>query len=156
MPITQTKTSDAALGSPAASGEDGPVTLSFATGLPGFPAARTFVLEQLGAQLDPFCRLRCVEQADLTFTVVPPGILFPDYAVVVDEESVERLALTSADDAVVLAIVTLSVPPEPPKANLLGPLVVNRRTLAAAQVVQHGSSYGVAVPLVVASERTVP
>lgn len=154
MPITQTKTSDAVLGVPGGGGGDGPVVLSFATGLPGFPAARSFALETLGPQLEPFARLRCLELPGVAFTVMPPGVLFPDYSVVVDEESVERLGIESADDAVVLAIVTLSVPPEPPKVNLLGPIVVNRRTLDAAQVVQHGSTYGVAVPLVATSERS--
>jgi flagellar assembly factor FliW len=154
VPITQTKTSDAALGAPEGEAFDGPVVLSFATGLPGFPTARTFALEQLGPQLEPFARLRCLELPEVAFTVMPPGVLFPDYAVVVDEESVERLGIQSADDVVILAIVTLSVPPEPPKVNLLGPIVVNRRTLDAAQVVQHGSSYGVAVPLVATSERS--
>lgn len=156
MPITQTKTSDPALGAGGMAGPDGLATLSFATGLPGFPAAREFVLEPLGTQLEPFCRMRCLDQPGVSFTVMPPGLVFPDYKVVVDEESVERLGLEDAEDAVVLAIVTLSVPPEPPKVNLLGPLVINRRTRAAAQVVQHGSTYGVAVPLVVDSERSDP
>jgi flagellar assembly factor FliW len=44
----------------------------------------------------------------------------------------------------VFTIVTLG---QPPTANLLGPLVVNRRTRAAAQVVQYQSSYRAAEPL---------
>ncbi|HXW33961.1 MAG TPA: flagellar assembly protein FliW [Acidimicrobiales bacterium] len=130
-------------------GEDD-LVLTFVAGLPGFPDAHKFVLDGLGAELEPFCRMRSLDQRDLTFTVMPPGLLFPDYAVVIDEESVERLGITTAEDAVVLAIVTLSVPPEPPKVNLLGPIVINRRTRSAAQVVQHGSNHGVAVPLVAA------
>lgn len=152
--MTQTKTSEPALGSHGLAGPDGMAVLSFATGLPGFPQARTFALEPLSPELEPFCRMRCLDQPGVAFTVMPPGVVFDDYQVVVDEESVERLDLHEPDDAVVLAIVTLSVPPEPPKVNLLGPLVINRRTRAAAQVVQHGSTYGVAVPLVVASERS--
>jgi len=147
VPITQTKTSDStnALGDLAHPGE--PVVLTFATGLPGFPDAHRFALEPIDPRLEPFCRMRSLDQPGLSFTVLPPGALFPRYQVVVDEESVERLGLADADDAVVLAIVTLAVPPEPPKVNLLGPIVVNRNTWAAAQVVQHGSTYGVAVPL---------
>jgi len=141
--MTQTHTTSPALGL----SDSESVAITFATGLPGFPAATAFVLEPLGPELDPFCRMRCTTVADLCFTVVPPGVLFDGYEVVVDEESVERLGLHHPDDAVVLAIVTLSVAPEPPKVNLLGPLVINRTTRAAAQVVQHGSAYGVAVPL---------
>ncbi len=153
MPITQTHTSSTAFGSDETAGGEA-TTLSFATGLPGFPAATRFVLEPLGPDLEPFCRMRSTDQPDLSFTVLPPGVVFPDYQVVVDEESAERLGLHQADDALILTIVTLAVPPEPPKVNLLGPLVINRHTRAAAQVVQHGSSYGVAVPLVAEPERS--
>ena len=44
----------------------------------------------------------------------------------------------------VLAIVTLG---QPPTANLLGPLVVNRHTPGAAQVVQYPIDYRAAEPL---------
>ena len=148
MSMTQTHTSDAVLGDQSLSPATEKVVLEFATGLPGFPNERRFAMEDLGPALEPFCRMRSIEHPEICFTVVPPGILVPDYTVEIDIESVERLGLESAEDAVILAIVTLAIPPEPPKMNLLGPIVVNRHTLAAAQVVQHGSSYGVAVPLV--------
>lgn len=146
MPITHTPTGSSAIGGYGFDGDTAAI-LTFATGLPGFPAATRFVLEPLGPNLEPFCRMRCTDQPNLCFTVMPPGAFFDGYHVVVDEESVERLGLHDPDDAVVLAIVTLAVPPEPPKVNLLGPLVINRMSRAAAQVVQHGSTYGVAVPL---------
>lgn len=142
------------LAGPAGLGDSDPVEIEFPTGLPGFPAATRFAVEAMGPTLDPFCRMRCVDLPDVCFTVVPPGVLFDDYTVTIDEEYAERLGLRSADDAVILTIVTLSVAPEPPKVNLLGPLVINRATRAAAQVVQHGSSYGVAVPLSVAGNRS--
>jgi flagellar assembly factor FliW len=145
MAITSDRTSESLLGVDRGAGDE--LVLTFVAGLPGFPDAHRFALDGLGAELEPFCRMRSLDQRDLTFTVMPPGLVFPEYSVVIDEESVERLKLDNAADAVVLAIVTLSVPPEPPKVNLLGPIVINRRTLLAAQVVQHGSSHGVAVPL---------
>ncbi len=133
---------------PLVSGEDGaPVEVTFASGLPGFDDLHRFVVEPLGPELAPFCRLRSLERAGVEFIVVPPGLLFPDYAVEVDDDAVARLELT-AEDAVVLTIVTLAEGGRTPTANLLGPLVINRRTRAAAQVVQHGSGYEVAVPLV--------
>ncbi|HXX90041.1 MAG TPA: flagellar assembly protein FliW [Acidimicrobiales bacterium] len=148
MSMTQSRTSDSVLGGQGLSPAVDKVVLEFATGLPGFPDEHRFVLEDLGPALEPFCRMRSIEHPDICFTVIPPGVIVPDYTVEIDVESVERLGLRSADDAVILAIVTLAPAPEPPKMNLLGPIVVNRHTRAAAQVVQHGSDYGVAVPLV--------
>jgi len=121
--------------------------LHFLEGIPGFSSARHFAVIPLPPELEPFCRIRCLDVPGLEFVVVPPGLLFDDYKVVVDDEEVERLGLTTADDAVVLAIVTLARLPAVPTVNLLGPLVINKRTMAAAQVIQHDSGYGVSVPI---------
>lgn len=146
MTITQTQTSEPAMGvGGLPAGEEDAVLLEFSAGLPGFPASRRFRLESLGPELEPFCAMRSVAEPEICFTVVPPGIIFRDYAVEIDEQHVDTLGLADGSDALVLAIVTVG---DPPTANLLGPLVVNRRTRVAAQVVQHGSDYGAAVPLV--------
>ncbi len=121
--------------------------VTFAGGLPGFDRLRTFVIEPMPGDLAPFCRLRATDPPGVEFIVVPPGVLFPDYQVAVDEDTVERLALR-AEDAAVLSIVTLSDDGSAPTVNLLGPIVVNRRNGSAAQVVLHGSDYQVATPLV--------
>jgi flagellar assembly factor FliW len=123
------------------------LSVTFAGGLPGFDSLRSFVIEPMPGDLAPFCRLRATDPPGVEFIVVPPGVLFPDYQVVVDEETVERLALR-AEDASVLSIVTLSNDGSAPTANLLGPIVINRRNGAAAQVVLHNSDYQVAQPLV--------
>ena len=126
-------------------------TLEFPNGLPGFPEARRFSVHPLATDMEPFCRLLSVDRDDIAFVVVPPGALFPHYTVVIDDEHVAQLGLAEPEDAVVLSIVTLAPPPTPPTVNLLGPLVVNRLTWVAAQVVQVQSDYGVAVPLVPSS-----
>jgi flagellar assembly factor FliW len=149
MLITQTASDESALGAEAQSPAevddfiDGAV-LDFGGGIPGFPASRHFRLEKLAPELQPFCVMRSKEETGISFVLVSPGMLFPDYTIEIDEQHVATLALESADDALVMAIVTLGAPPT---ANLLGPLVMNRRTRAAAQVVQYQSSYRAAEPL---------
>lgn len=145
--ITQTQTSAPAIGIEGGLGDAADAVIDFVAGIPAFPDARRFVLEPLGSSLEPFCRMRCLNQPNLCFTVFPPGTVFPDYSVTVDEEAMERLGLRSVDEVVVLAIVTISIPPAPPTANLLGPIVINKATRTAAQVVQYGSTYRAAVPL---------
>lgn len=121
--------------------------IEFAAGLPGFPGARRFRLEDLGQSLRPFGRLRSIGEPEIGFTVVSPGLLFRDYSVEIDDDDQAALGLTGPDDVVLLLLITVPRPPQPPTANLLGPIVVNRRTGAAAQVVQHRSNYKVAEPL---------
>jgi len=109
--------------------------LEFADGLVGFPEARRFVLVQWGDQDSPFSLLRCVELEGLEFLVVPPQVFFPDYHPELDDAAADDLAVTSADDALVLVIVTVGEPLEESTANLLGPLVVNLHTRKGIQAV---------------------
>ena len=116
--------------------------LLFASGLPGFPDARRFVLVRLGDETSPFSTLRSIDgDTDLEFVVTHPGLFFPDYEPEIDDETVARLDLGSADDALLLVIVTVAKPIEASTANLLGPIVVNRHTRAAAQAVLGNSGY---------------
>lgn len=121
-----------------------PTSLEFPDGLPGFPDARRFQLEALDEGMEPFRSMRSLDRDGLRFVVVPPGEVFENYVIEVPEDDVERLGLHGAEDAMVLVIVTVS---RPPTANLLGPVVVNRRTGRARQVVLVGSSYEVRTPL---------
>jgi flagellar assembly factor FliW len=114
--------------------DDGLQTLNFVGPIAGFPEHRTFAL----VELDPagvLCALRSLDDPGLRFLVVPPTPFFPDYAPDLGDEWVEQLQLTSADDALVLLIVTPAESAADATANLLAPVVVNVRTRHAAQVV---------------------
>jgi len=127
--------------------------LHFAAGLPGFPDARRFVLIRLGDELSPFSVLRSLDddpdnRPGLEFVVTHPGLFFPDYAPEIDDDTAGRLELESADDALLLVIVTVADPVAASTANLLGPIVVNRHTRAAAQAVLGNSGYATREALV--------
>lgn len=113
---------------------DAPV-ITMAAGLPGFPDARRFVLVEWGDDDSPFTMLRSLDHESLAFLVAAPVALFPDYAPEVDDATVDALGLRSADDALVLVIVTAGEDATDATANLLAPIVVNVHTRAAAQVV---------------------
>lgn len=104
-------------------------------GLIGLPEATRFSLTRWGGGGSPYALLQATDVESLEFVVVPPELFFPHYAPVVDDELVEALELTGADDAIVLVIVTVTEPVEHSTANLLGPIVINRRTHRAAQAV---------------------
>lgn len=129
--------------------------LHFAGGLPGFPDARRFVLVRLGEETSPFSVLRSLDdgpddQAGPEFVVTHPTLFFPDYEPVIDDDTVDRLELQSAEDALLLVIVTVADPVASSTANLLGPIVVNRHTRAAAQAVLGNSGYATREALVAA------
>ena len=111
--------------------------LTFAGGLAGFPGAERFALVEVegGHRLFRLCSL---DVAGLEFVVAPPAVLFPDYAPEVDDACAARLGLDDADDALLLVILTLGSGAGEATANLLAPIVLNRRDGRAAQVVLQG------------------
>jgi len=125
------------------------VEIRFAAGLPGFPHVHLFHLEAWGPAGSPYLMLRAVDDPDVGFVVVPPWVFYPDYEFDLDDASAERLGLVVADDAIVLAVVTLRERPELATLNLLGPIVMNRHTHEAAQIVLPTTVYSVRAPLAV-------
>ena len=138
---------------PAPSGpvEDVPV-LSIVGGMVGFPGRSRFIL--VWADDDPttcWFVMRCVDDPDLSFVVTHPGPFFPEYAPDIDDAAAARLGFTAdtvEDEAMLLVVVTVGEQIEGSTANLLAPLVVNRRTREGAQVVLAGSPWSLREPLV--------
>lgn len=112
-----------------------PAEFTLSGGIIGFPEARTMELIY-NPEETPFMWLRCAEDHALNFIVIEPQACFPDYAPEISDEDAERLEIVGTDDALVLCIVNFKPDePEQATANLIGPILINRRTLEARQVV---------------------
>lgn len=73
---------------------------------------------------------------DLHFVVIEPGGIFPGYEPEIFDVDAEQLDLREPAEAMILNIVTLRHhDPVEATANLIGPLVVNRRTRIGRQLV---------------------
>lgn len=112
----------------------------------GWPESTRFALRPLGPDFEPYVALSSLDQPGLDFVVVPPGALFGDYVIEIPSDDVETLGLAGPEETTVLVLVTPRGQPVP-TVNLLGPLVVNRRTGRGLQVVLDGAGYGSAVPV---------
>lgn len=108
--------------------------LTFPNGLVGFAGPQRFTIERWGGDDSPFSLLRSVDDDALAFVVVPPSVFFPDYEPELDDDTAASLA-GSADELVVLVIVTVPDVVREATANLLGPLVVNTTTKTGIQAV---------------------
>lgn len=72
----------------------------------------------------------------LHFIVIEPGGIVPGYEPEIFDADVEQLGITDPSEAMILNIVTLkSQSPVEATVNLIGPIVVNRRTRAGRQLV---------------------
>jgi flagellar assembly factor FliW len=124
---------------------DGQV-LTFPDGIPGFPGMRRWRLSE-AVEDSAFQLLECLDAPELTMVVAIPWLFFPDYALDLDDDDAAALGLTSMEDAVVFASVTVPEADGAPTMNLLGPFVVNRHTLVGRQVIVDAAADRVRTPL---------
>jgi flagellar assembly factor FliW len=147
--------------------------LRFVHPLPGFPDLTEFALVRLdhagsdpesegepgaapGGQAPPppedvdplLFELRCLQAPDVRFLVAAPSAFFPDYAFDLDQDVVGELDLHSAEDAMVLVVLTVGADAASTTANLLAPVVVNARNRLAAQVILSGTDWPVRAAVV--------
>jgi flagellar assembly factor FliW len=85
---------------------------------------------------EPFLNMRSTGVEPLSFVVLEPQGVVAGYEIELSEEDADMLQIQSAEDALVLNIVTIhSSQPLFVTANLAGPVIVNRRTLKGKQLV---------------------
>ena len=84
----------------------------------------------------PFVTLRSPEPGGLQFLAIEPHDFIPGYVIELNDIDTESLGLARSEDALVLNIVTVhSTEPQFVTTNLIGPVIINRRTRAARQVI---------------------
>lgn len=116
------------------------LTLHFPAGIVGLPQHRRGELFHLPDQL-PFQWLRLHGPDLLHFVVIDPCGLVPDYLPELFDDDAAAIGISSGEDAVLLNIVTLRGNDlSAATVNLVGPVVINRHTGVARQVViaNHG------------------
>ena len=112
-----------------------PLEFTLPAGLIGFPEATHVELIYNPEEL-PFMWLRSTQDHALNFIVIEPLGHIPGYCAEMTDEDAAMLGIERAEDAFVLNIVTFHPDePETATANLIGPVVVNRRTLVGRQIV---------------------
>ena len=113
-----------------------PLKLEFPQGLVGLPDAKVATLQKLPGQ-EPFMWLTFEDLAEpINFLVIEPNGLINNYSPELFDQDANELEITASGDAFVLNIVTLrDTVPASASVNLTGPIIINRRTLQAKQVV---------------------
>jgi flagellar assembly factor FliW len=84
----------------------------------------------------PFLWMKLKGPETLQFIVIEPGGIIPGYSPEIFDEDALQLDIRDASEAMVLNIVTmLRQTPVDATVNLIGPIVVNRRTCIGRQLV---------------------
>ena len=107
----------------------------FPSGIVGFPDFREAEIIYQPSEL-PFMWLKGSSKDKISFIVVDPAGLVQNYEVELSDTDVESMGIKSPADALILNIATLHKGPTSRiTLNLIGPIVINRSTLLARQVI---------------------
>ena len=113
----------------------------FADGIPAFEDEHEFVVLPY-EEGTPYMFLQSMTTPELALLMTDPFVFFPDYSFELDDENMEKLAINSMDDVLVCTLI--SVPRSgvaDMTTNLLAPVVINRHTMQARQIVLEKTQY---------------
>ena len=113
-----------------------PISLTFPHGMVGLPMATIATLQRIPGE-EPFMWLSFENpEARLNFLVIEPNGIVENYNLELFDQDADELEIRGTADAFVLNVVTMrETVPATASVNLTGPIIVNRHTLRAKQVV---------------------
>lgn len=109
-------------------------------GLPGFGNETKFAL-LAPDENSPFCFFQSINNEDLTFVLINPFDFFPDYEFKLTDEILEELKISNDNPPLVFNIVTIPKKIEEMTANLVAPLILNKKDGIAMQIVLEKTQY---------------
>jgi flagellar assembly factor FliW len=114
--------------------------IRFEHGLPGFPGEKEFAYLPYESD-SPFVFLQSVKEVNLTFLLVEPFAFFKDYTFTLNDQFVQELGFTEDNPPLITNIVTIRDSLGDATANLLAPVIINKRAHLAAQIVLEKTEY---------------
>lgn len=112
--------------------------LNLPMGLVGFSELKEMEILYTKEEL-PFMRIRKVgEGKKVEFLVIEPYGLIPDYKIEISDQDLKFLEITNQEQVLVLNIATVTK--NSVSVNLIGPIIANRITRKAKQVVIENNS----------------
>ena len=113
----------------------------FADGIPAFEDEHEFVVLPY-EEGTPYMFLQSMATPELAFLMTDPFVFFPDYSFELDDENMDKLEIKTMDDVLVCTLISI---PRSGVAdmttNLLAPVVINRHTMQARQIVLEKTQY---------------
>ena len=121
--------------------------LTFPSGIPGFEQSRQFVIVSIPDYV-PFEWLVCIDGSRLRFAIINPLLFASDYSPAIVKEQLEDLEIRKPEDILLYTIVTIKENPLESTANLVGPIIVNRKQRLGKQILIDDDRYSTQEPLI--------
>jgi flagellar assembly factor FliW len=114
--------------------------ISFPEGLVGLKEYQRFIIKSIPDQ-EAFLLLQSTEEENFGLIITPPFWFEPDYEFELSDDYVEKLGDDNKEFLEVFVVVTLADAPQNVTVNLLGPIVLNRKTGIGFQVLVPDRGY---------------
>ncbi len=116
--------------------------LRFKEGILGFEDIHEYILID-SVDGGPFYWLQAEKIPEIAFVVIEPSLILPEYKLDADSKDLLELEIEKPEDALLFCIVTVSDDPGDITANLLGPVVINKMSHRAKQIISATDKYSV-------------
>jgi flagellar assembly factor FliW len=110
-------------------------------GIPGFKDRKSYVVLQKEETV-PFLLFQCVDDPDLSFVILDPINIFPEYSI--EKIDLEKIVSWDFKNDEISCFVIVTIPngnPEKMTANFMAPLVINNNIKQGLQFILQNSSY---------------
>jgi flagellar assembly factor FliW len=120
--------------------------LTFPAGLPGFEDYTAFALIE-DEYYAPFSWLQALDDPYISFLVVPPACVVPEYELDIADEDCESLRLDEDVEPRLYCIVTVPGDVQALTANLKAPVVINPARRRGKQIIRTDERYSLREPV---------
>lgn len=110
-------------------------------GMLGFKDYKQFVLIE-SEEYAPFKCLQSIDAPQIKFLMINPVDFFPKYDIELSELDTEELDIKDTHDVKIVTTVTVDRTDGWMTTNLMGPVVINTRSLVGKQIVLDRDTYG--------------
>ncbi len=107
--------------------------VTFPDGLLGFEKYTKFAL--IDSEYEPFIWLQSTEERNLAFLMIDPFLICSDYEADIDDSTLKNIGVESAEDIIIMTLVTIPKDGSAITANFLGPVVINKKNRKCLQVI---------------------
>ncbi|HMA65977.1 MAG: flagellar assembly protein FliW [Fibrobacterota bacterium] len=120
--------------------------ITFNSGIPGFEQNKQFVIVSI-PEYAPFEWLVCIDGSKLRFAIINPLLFEPNFDPKIIKEQLDDLAVETPEDLLMYVIVTIRENPLESTANLVGPIILNRRKKIGKQIIIDDDRYTTREPI---------
>ncbi|MBP5443649.1 MAG: flagellar assembly protein FliW [Treponema sp.] len=113
--------------------------ITIPAGLFGFEDFTRFALYD--SSYKPFVRLQSLEEVNLSFLLIDPFLVCSEYETNIDDRELSKINITDPSEVLVMTLVTVPGNGQPVTTNLLGPLIINKKTREGMQVILNDAEW---------------